>query len=70
MDNLNYCYKMLSWNIRGINNVARQENLKNFIHALQTENEVALTQDVKHVAIYQHYLKHTCTYVPRQYSEF
>jgi hypothetical protein len=39
---------------------------KNFIHSLQTENVIALTQNAKHEAIYQHFLQHTCTYVPRQ----
>jgi hypothetical protein len=45
---------------------ARRKN--NFIHSLQTDNDVALSQQEKHKVIFNHYMLHTGTYVPRSCS--
>jgi hypothetical protein len=39
---------------------------KNFIHALQTRNSVAVTQRQKHAAVYDHFLEHVGTHIPRE----
>jgi hypothetical protein len=41
---------------------------KNYIHTLQMDNNLVVTQGEKHQAIYDHYLKHIGSYVPRSCS--
>jgi hypothetical protein len=48
--------------------MANSRKRKNFIHTLQIENGMANSHQEKQQAIYDHYLHHTCTYVPRCYS--
>jgi hypothetical protein len=45
-----------------IANVRRQ---RNFIHSLQLDNGMAVTQAKKHQAVYEHYQKHIGSHVPR-----
>jgi hypothetical protein len=37
MDALNISYKMLSWNVRGPNNIAKQEDIKQVINILKPD---------------------------------
>jgi hypothetical protein len=39
---------------------------KKFIHSLESEGRVVLSQEAKQEAIYKHFLQHSGTYVPRQ----
>jgi hypothetical protein len=41
---------------------------KNYMHTKQVNNDLAVTQAQKQQAVYEHYLKHTRTYAPRQCS--
>jgi hypothetical protein len=45
-----------------IANVRRQ---RNYIHTLQTDNHIISSQEDKHQAIYDHFLNHLGSYVPR-----
>jgi hypothetical protein len=45
--------------------MANNRKRKNFIHSLQTDSWVAMTQSKKHHVIYNNFLEHTCTYTPR-----
>jgi hypothetical protein len=41
---------------------------KNYMHTKQVNNDLAVTQAQKQQAVYEHYLKYTRTYAPRQCS--
>jgi hypothetical protein len=40
---------------------------KNFIHTLQSDNGLAVTQQAKHEVIFNHFIQHIGTYVPRSF---
>jgi hypothetical protein len=48
--------------------MANARKRKNFIHSIQTGNGLAVSQAEKQQAVYNHFLNHTWTYVPRQWS--
>jgi hypothetical protein len=48
--------------------MANARRKKKFIHSLQTDQGLATSQAKKHSAIYNHFLQHTGTYMPRQCS--
>jgi hypothetical protein len=48
--------------------MANARKRKNFIHSIQSENGLAVSQAEKQQAVYNHFLNHTWTYVPRQWS--
>jgi hypothetical protein len=39
---------------------------RNFIHSLQTENSVVMGQKEKQDVIFNHYLQHIGTHIPRE----
>jgi hypothetical protein len=41
---------------------------KNFIHSLESDGEVVISQGAKHEAIYKHFLHHTGIYASRHCS--
>jgi hypothetical protein len=45
MDNMHHHYKILSWNVRGLNSLARQENVKQLISIYKPE--VVCLQETK-----------------------
>jgi hypothetical protein len=55
-------------NMKFFHLMANARRKKNFIHSLQTDNDVALFQQAKHKVIFNHYMMHTGTYVPRSCS--
>jgi hypothetical protein len=48
--------------------MANTRKKKNYMHTLQLENGIAITQAQKQQAVYEHFLNHTGTYVPRHCS--
>jgi exonuclease III len=49
MDMLNYGYKFLSWNVRGLNNTAKQEDVKQIISLLKLD--LLCLQETKLVSV-------------------
>jgi hypothetical protein len=45
-----------------------QEREKKIIHSIQTFNGLAVSQTEKQQVVFNHFLSHTGTYVPRQWS--
>jgi hypothetical protein len=52
-------------NIKYFQVMANVRKQKNHIHSLQLDNHLATSQQQKHQAIYDHFLQHIDTYVPR-----
>jgi hypothetical protein len=48
--------------------MANARKRKNFIHSIQSENGLAVSQAEKQQAVYNHFLNNIGTYVPRQWS--
>jgi hypothetical protein len=46
--------------------MANARKKKKFIHSLQSGSGVAVSQSEKHKVIYDHFLQHIGTYIPRQ----
>jgi hypothetical protein len=55
-------------NTRYFQVMANIRKQRNFIHSLQLDNGMAVTQAEKHQAVYEHYLKHIDSHVPRSCS--
>jgi hypothetical protein len=53
-------------NTKNFHLMANVRKIKNFIHSFHSDDGLVLSHPAKHEVIFQNFLKHTCTYFPRQ----